>query len=86
MNLIRKADLLFEDARCNQNVVYYYNVWQEGFDIFDKEKLVNHWVGKAPTSEDFKEKTEAFKDRGGSIVVIDDFGHMVGRDVAEIFT
>ena len=39
---------------------------------------MTEWVGKIPTEEDFKERTDAYKDKGGSIVVLDDFGQQIG--------
>jgi GTPase SAR1 family protein len=70
MNLLRQAHELFEDPRCKQNIIFYYSIWQSGFDSFDRESIVRSWVGKMPTVEDFKERTLPYKDKGGSIVVL----------------
>lgn len=70
MNLIRNADKLFEDPRCKQNVIFYHSIWQPAFDEFDKEGFVRSWVNKMPTIEDFKQRTDHYKDKGGSIVIL----------------
>ena len=57
-----------------QNVIYYYSIWQPAFDIFSRENIVTQWVNEEPSIEDFKERTDKYKDKGGSLVIIDDFG------------
>ena len=45
-NLLRQADVLFEDPRCKQNIIYYYSIAQPSFEAFRKENIVTSWVNK----------------------------------------
>lgn len=86
LNIVRNADVMFEDSRCAQNVVYYYKQWQDSYDRVQKEGIIHHWVNELPTCNDLTERTETFKQTGGSIVVIDDFAGELNKDIAHIFT
>jgi len=85
-NLLRSIDKLFQDPRCAQNVIYYYNVWQSSFDKARKENLVKEWFNRLPTTEEFKTKTVPFAKKGGSVVVIDDFAEELTTDILKVFT
>jgi hypothetical protein len=86
LNLLRYGDILFTNPTCLQNVIYYYKEWQDSFDYFQRESVVTEWVNQVPTSEDFKERTLLYKDRGGSVVIIDDFAGELNKDIASIFS
>jgi hypothetical protein len=86
LNLLRHIDVLFTDPKCKQNVIYYYKEWQDSFDYFQQEGIVDDWVNEIPTSQDFKERTILTKDRGGSIVIIDDFAADLNKDISTIFS
>lgn len=86
LNLLRRASHLFTDSRCTQNIVYYYKEWQDSFDMFQAENIVTDWVCGAPSAADFKSRTEEYKNRGGSIVILDDFGQEINRDIVSIYT
>lgn len=92
-NLLRNIDLLFEGPERKQNVIYYYKQWQNGFNTFSEEKyqdlnqkIVREWVNKLPTTADIIDKTLGFQDKGGSVVVIDDFAHEIDKSAIGIFT
>lgn len=85
-NLLRNAHIMFQDPRCVQNVLYYYNQWQTGFDRFDKEKIVTSWINELPTTDGMQEKTMPFAEIGGSIVIIDDFAQQLKKDTIDIFS
>jgi len=68
------------------NVIYFYNQWQSGFTMMHQENRVSEWVNAMPTIDMLKEKTEAYKDREGSIVVIDDFMQQINGDILDLFT
>ena len=85
-NLLRNVAYLFQDSRCGQNVIYYYNQWQNGFNVFAKEKVVTEWINKLPTSDDITDKTMPFTNNGGSIVIIDDFAQQLTKDTIDIFS
>ena len=86
LSILRDAHVLFEDPRCSQNIIYYYREYQPKFDEFKKENIVREWVPKLPTVEDVKEKTLPYKHRGGSIIVIDDWGEDLNKDISTIFS
>ena len=85
MNLLRHADQLFKNPQCKQNIIYYYKEWQPSYDVFKTENIVSEWVHQLPTVTDLKERTSFHKETG-SIIVIDDFGSDLSRDISEIFT
>jgi Poxvirus A32 protein len=68
------------------NVIYFYKHWQSGFDAMVKENRVSEWVQAIPTVEMLQEKTKAYKDGDGSIVVIDDLMQDIDEDIADLFT
>ena len=85
-NLLRHIDTLFVNPKCKQNVLYFYNRKQDGFDLFKKENIVKEWIHALPSTDQIEEKTEAYKNRGGSVVIIDDFMDELNKDTAQIFT
>jgi hypothetical protein len=85
-NLLRYVDVLFENPKCKQNIIYYYNQWQDLFENFQHENIVTKWVNKLPTTEDVKEQTWLFKNDGGSILVIDDFAQKLNQDIVDVFS
>ena len=84
-NILRNIDILFQDPRCQQNVIYFYKTWQKSYEIFDKEKIVTSWVNRLPTAQDVEKETAVYKDRGGSIIVIDDFAQDLTKTILDLF-
>jgi len=86
LNLLRNIEHLFEDPRCKQNIIYFYKEWQNSYEQFKKEGIVKEWINNLPTQDDVKEKTLLYKDRGGSVLIIDDFAQELNKDIANIFS
>lgn len=86
LNIIRSAPVLFTDPRCSENVIFFYNQWQNSYEIAAQEKIIHKWINAVPTQESVEEHCSMYKDDGGSIIVIDDFANDVGRDVVTIFS
>jgi hypothetical protein len=86
LNLLKNIDTVFQDPRCKQNIIYFYNQWQNSFDMYRNENIVKEWVNNLPTTDYLLEKTSIYKDVGGSIAIIDDFAQQLSRDTIEIFT
>jgi hypothetical protein len=86
LNLLRNIDQLFEDPRCKQNIIYFYKQWQESYENFKRENIVREWINHLLTEDDIKEKTLLYKDRGGSVIVVDDFAQELNKDIANIFS
>jgi hypothetical protein len=84
-NLLKNIDILLTDARCKQNIIYFYCQWQPLFDEFSKLNIVTKWINKLPTEEDITELTLPYKDRGGSMIIIDDYAQALTPDIARLF-
>ncbi len=83
-NILRNKNVLICNGEKIKNIVFCYATWQPLYDSLKKENIVSKWVNKMPTSEDFVELVEAFRDKGGSIVVIDDFMSKINSSLDEI--
>ncbi len=83
---LRLKNELFIGGREISNVVFCYAAWQPIYDELKKEGVVTKWINKLPSNEEFIELVRNFKDRGGSIVVIDDFMSDISKDTVEIWT
>jgi SpoVK/Ycf46/Vps4 family AAA+-type ATPase len=86
LNVLRHGRQMFRDPRVMDHVYYFYNIWQEAFDIFDKEGIVTEWINEVPTRESITELTERHKKTGGSVVVIDDYANSLPKESVELFT
>lgn len=85
-NILRNIKTLFEDPRCRQNVIYYYNQWQPAYEAFEKEKIVAKWINKVPTADEVKKETAIYTEKGGSVLILDDFQQQLTSDIAELFS
>lgn len=85
-SLLRLKDKIIKGGADIKNVVFCFNSWQEVYAGLEKDKIVTRWVNKMPTNEEFVELVEPFKNKGGSIVVIDDFMSAINKDLVEIVT
>ena len=83
-NLLRNIDNIFTSRP--SNIIYYFNQWHSSFNSFADENIVSEWIGKLPTVEEIKEKTDGCKNGEGSIVIIDDFAQHLNEDIADLFT
>jgi hypothetical protein len=77
--------LVANEPKC-RNIIYYYNHWQPAFTEFEKQNIITHWVQGVPTLEDISERVNPFTEHGGSMVIIDDFAHMLPPTITELFT
>ena len=85
-NVLKNIDVLFEKPECKQNVIFFYNMWQNSYDMFKSTNIVNQWINRLPTEEDIKEKTMLYKDIGGSVLIIDDFAEKLDSAIAQLFS
>lgn len=83
--LRNKNELLQEGSRI-QNVVFCYSAWQPIYEELRKDGVVTKFLQKKPTSQEFVQLVRDYKDRGGSIVVIDDFMSQIDQDMVDIVT
>ena len=84
--ILRWKDQLIEDGENIKNVIFCYSAWQPLYDSLKDAGLVTRFVKRKPSSEEFVELVKDHKDKGGSIVVIDDFMSQIDEDLVDIVT
>lgn len=84
LNFLSYKDELMSISNC-KNVIYHYNQWQPSFDEFRERNIVTEWNQGLPTLEDIKLKTSE-NSESGTLLIIDDFYHMLNQDIVEMFT
>lgn len=82
--ILRWKNKIIKDGERIENIVFFYAAWQSLYDELKTKGIVTKWVNKMPTNEEFVEQVNEFKDKGGSIVIIDDFMSEIGKDLDEI--
>lgn len=85
-DILRLKDQMLEGGAKIKNVIFCYAAWQPIYERLRKEGVVTRFIKKKPTSEEFVRLVRDYKDRGGSIVVIDDFMTQIDQDLVDIVT
>lgn len=67
-----------------KNVIFFYAAWQPIYDTLKERGIVTKWVNRMPTNNEFIDFVKHYKDRGGSVVIIDDFMQEVGQEMCDI--
>jgi hypothetical protein len=75
---------IFDDDRCGQNILFFYNRWQPIYN--ELISLGVRFFNFLPTKDFVLAQTDAFSQDGGSIIIIDDFMQDISNDVGELFT
>ena len=83
--MINDGPYLFKDPRCFQNVLFYYNHWQPLYSELKDKKDVR-FFDSLPSLHEVKDLTEPYSQKGGSVVVIDDYMQRVNQDISTMFT
>ena len=86
LNVLRHAKEIFHDPRCAQNILFHYKQWQDSYEEISKENIITEWIPNLPTIDSILNKCMLYTHSGGSIIVIDDFGNQLTRDVQELFS
>ncbi len=84
--ILRLKNEIFQGGREIRNIVFCYATWQPVYDQLKRDNIVTQWINKPPTNEEFIQLVKKFKDKGGSIFVIDDFMSDISKDLVEIVT
>lgn len=84
--ILKNKNLLIQNGEKIRNIVFFYNVWQGVYDTLKQQGTVTKFVNKKPSCEDFVKYVDFYKDKGGSIVVIDDFMSEIDSDLVKIVT
>lgn len=85
-NILRNKNQMIKDGQDIKNVIFCYSVWQPIYTALQKEGVVTNFVNKKPTCQEFTDLVKSYADKGGSIVVIDDFMGQIDQDLVEITT
>ena len=84
--ILRLKDHIIQGGEAIKNVVFCYAAWQPIYDELRESGVVTRFVNKKPSSDEFVKLVEPYRDRGGSIVVIDDFMSQIDSDLVDIVT
>jgi hypothetical protein len=84
--ILRLREEMIEGGEEIKNVVFFYAAWQPIYERMREDGVVTEFVKKKPSSAEFVKRVEDFRDRGGSIVVIDDFMTQIDQDMVDIVT
>jgi len=85
-DILRCKNDIMQDGDNIRNVIFCYAAWQPIYDRLREEGVVTRFVQKKPSSDEFVELVREYKDKGGSIVVIDDFMSQIDQDMVDIVT
>lgn len=85
-DILRLKNDLIDGGEKIQNVVFCYSAWQPMYDALKVEGVVTKFVKKNPSSDEFVQLVRDYCDKGGSIVVIDDFMNHINQDMVDIVT
>lgn len=85
-DILRNKNKIIKGGEDVKNVIFCYSAWQPIFDNLRRAKVVTRFIQKKPSSDEFVKLVEGYKDRGGSIVVIDDFMTQIDKDLVDIVT
>jgi hypothetical protein len=83
-DILRLKSELIVQGEYIKNIIFYYAAWQPVYEELKKDGVVTKWVNKMPTNAEFVDAVKFHNDRGGSIVIIDDFMGAVGPEMANI--
>jgi hypothetical protein len=85
-DILRARKSLIEGGENIKNVVLCYAAWQPIYARLQAEGVVTKFVKKKPSSDEFVELVKDYRDKGGSIVIIDDFMTQIDQDMVDIVT
>lgn len=85
INILQNQDELFKSGKIT-NAHYFFKEWQPSFETLKKEKIIKEWHNFLPNLQFVKDISQPYQENGGSLVIIDDFGQNLTRDIVELFT
>lgn len=85
-DILRWKKELFVGGGDIKNVVFCYAAWQPCYEDLRRDGIVTKFVSYMPSSQEFVQLVKPFVDKGGSIVVIDDFMSKIDEDLVDIVT
>ena len=85
-DILRNKDSIIQGGSDIKNVVMCYSAWQPIYEKLRTDGIVTRFVKKKPTKDEFVDFVKDYRDKGGSIVVIDDFMSNIDEDLVDIVT
>lgn len=85
-DILRAKDQMIVGGQDIKNIVFCYSVWQPIYTQMQKEGVVSKFVNKKPNCQEFIDLVKPYQQKGGSIVVIDDFMGQIDQDLVDITT
>lgn len=91
--LIKYAKYMFKDVdgleeypRCfsPERILFYYN--KENKVYHSISHLVTNWVQSPPNIDEINEFGNQFRNDGGCVIIIDDYGHKLNDSILELYT
>ena len=85
-DILRVKKDIFENGQSIKNIVFFYAAWQQIYEEMKVEGIVTKFIKKKPSSEEFVNVVKDYTNRGGSIVIIDDYMSQIDEDLVDIVT
>ena len=85
LNLLKNAESLFKPSRPGFTILIY-ETWQSCYDIMLEKKLINLSIKGFENIDYLKELFEENKDKGGTLIVVDDQMQKIDYNLVNIFT
>jgi len=85
-SILRHKNLLFKNGHDIKHVILCYSQWQPIYQKMKDKLIVNTFINKLPSTEEFENITLPHKNNGGCIVVIDDFMGEIGKAFEQLVT
>lgn len=85
-NILRWKNHIIQEGHLIKNIVLCYSAWQPIYEQLKREGVVTKFIKKNPSSDEFVTLVRDYSDKGGSIVVIDDFMNNINQDMVDIVT
>lgn len=85
LNLLHESDLI-EGKNEIANILFYYKEWQPAYQSAKEDKIVTSFLNVVPSADDIRERVMYHTDKGGSIVIIDDYMQSINDDIVSLFT
>jgi len=83
-SILKNRKYLFKRGGHIKHVIMCYAQWQPIYDKMKANGIVNQFVSKLPTPEEFEKLAEPYRNKGGCIICIDDFMGQIGPGLDEI--
>lgn len=83
-SLLKHKNSLFVNGETISHVIMCYAQWQPIYDQMKNEKIVHQFIPKLPSPIELQKIASPYVNKGGCIVVFDDFQGQIGKGLDEI--